>query len=146
MTEVKIKKLYDDSQIPTYGTIASAGMDLYAHLPEGFVVINPHETKKIGTGIAVEPPTGTFGAIFPRSGLSAKEGLRPANCVGVCDWDYRGEYIVAMHNDTDKPRTINPGDRIAQLVFLPYVQANVVEVDELENTERADGGFGSTGK
>lgn len=145
--EIKIQKLYEDAEIPTYGSVLSAGMDLYAHLGEHeMLLIKPHETIKVGTGIAVEPPVGYFGAVFARSGLATKQGLRPANCVGVCDWDYRGEYIVALHNDSEEEREIRNGDRIAQLVFLPYITGEIKVVDELSNTERGDGGFGSTGK
>lgn len=145
--EIKIQKLYEDAEIPTYGSALSAGMDLYAHLEEHeMLLIKPHETIKVGTGIAVEPPVGYFGAVFARSGLATKQGLRPANCVGVCDWDYRGEYIVALHNDSEEEREVRNGDRIAQLVFLPYITGEIKVVDELSNTERGDGGFGSTGK
>lgn len=145
--EIKIQKLYEDAEIPTYGSVLSAGMDLYAHLGEHeMLLIKPHETIKVGTGIAVEPPVGYFGAVFARSGLATKQGLRPANCVGVCDWDYRGEYIVALHNDSEEEREVRNGDRIAQLVFLPYITGEIKVVDELSDTERGDGGFGSTGK
>ena len=145
--EIKIQKLYEDAEIPTYGSALSAGMDLYAHLGEHeTLLIKPHGTIKVGTGIAVEPPVGYFGAVFARSGLATKQGLRPANCVGICDWDYRGEYIVALHNDSDEEKEIRNGDRIAQLVFLPYITGEIKVVDELSNTERGDGGFGSTGK
>jgi dUTP pyrophosphatase len=140
--EIKIKKLYEDSQIPTRGSEYAAGYDLYAH--EG-ATIKPHETAKIGTGVAIQPPKDTFGAVFARSGLAAKQGLRPANCVGVCDYDYTGEYIVALHNDSNEERTIAAGERIGQVVFIPYVNVSFVEVDELEETERGAGGFGSTG-
>lgn len=145
--EIKIQKLYEDAEIPTYGSALSAGMDLYAHLGEHeMLLIKPHETIKVGTGIAVEPPVGYFGAVFARSGLATKQGLRPANCVGVCDWDYRGEYIVALHNDSEEEREVRNGDRIAQLVFLPYITGEIKVVGELSDTERGDGGFGSTGK
>jgi dUTP pyrophosphatase len=140
--EIKIKKLYEDSQIPTRGSEYAAGYDLYAH--EG-ATIKPHETAKIGTGVAIQPPKDTFGAVFARSGLAAKQGLRPANCVGVCDYDYTGEYIVALHNDSNEERTIAAGERIGQVVFIPYANVSFVEVDELEETERGAGGFGSTG-
>jgi dUTP pyrophosphatase len=140
--EIKIKKLYEDSQIPTRGSEYAAGYDLYAH--EG-ATIKPHETAKIGTGVAIQPPKDTFGAVFARSGLATKQGLRPANCVGVCDYDYTGEYIVALHNDSNEERTIAAGERIGQVVFIPYVNVSFVEVDELEETERGAGGFGSTG-
>ena len=140
--EIKIKKLYEDSQIPTRGSEYAAGYDLYAH--EG-ATIKPHETAKIGTGVAIQPPKDTFGAVLARSGLATKQGLRPANCVGVCDYDYTGEYIVALHNDSNEERTIGAGERIGQVVFIPYVNVSFVEVDELEETERGAGGFGSTG-
>jgi dUTP pyrophosphatase len=140
--EIKIKKLYEDSQIPTRGSEYAAGYDLYAH--EG-ATIKPHETAKIGTGVAIQPPKDTFGAVFARSGLATKQGLRPANCVGVCDYDYTGEYIVALHNGSNEERTIAAGERIGQVVFIPYVNVSFVEVDELEETERGAGGFGSTG-
>ena len=140
--EIKIKKLYEDSHIPTRGSEYAAGYDLYAH--EG-ATIKPHETAKIGTGVAIQPPKDTFGAVFARSGLAAKQGLRPANCVGVCDYDYTGEYIVALHNDSNEERVVEAGERIGQVVFIPYVKVSFVEVDELEETERGAGGFGSTG-
>ena len=140
--KIKIKKLYEDSVIPTRGSEYAAGYDLYAH--EG-ASIKPHETVKIGTGVAIQPPKDTFGAVFARSGLATKQGLRPSNCVGVCDYDYTGEYIVALHNDSNEERTVEAGERIGQVVFIPYVNVSFVEVDELEETERGAGGFGSTG-
>lgn len=143
--EVRIKRLKESAIIPTRGSKKAAGYDLYACCDD-VVVIEPHKTEKIGTGLAIQPPKRYFGAIMARSGLATKYGLRPANCTGVCDEDYTGEYIVALHNDTDYPQVINPGDRIAQLVFLPYINVEFYEVDELDNTERGDGGFGSTGK
>ena len=143
--EVKIKKLKDTAVIPTKGSSEAAGYDLYACCDD-VVIIEPHKTEKIGTGLAIQPPIGYFGAIFARSGLATKNGLRPANCTGVCDQDYLGEYIVALHNDTNYAQEINPGDRIAQLVFLPYINVDFCEVDKLDYTERGDGGFGSTGK
>ena len=144
--EIPVKKLYEDSQLPTKGSQYAAGYDLYAHIPEGSVTIEPHTTAKVGSGVAIGLPPGMFGAIFARSGLATKQGLRPANCVGVCDYDYTGEYIVALHNDTDEAKTINNGDRIAQVVLLPYIlDDGIVEVEELPETERGDGGFGSTG-
>ena len=144
--EIKIKKLYKNSVIPTRGSEYAAGYDLYAYLGEWDAIhIKPHETAKIGTGVAIQPPKDTFGAVFARSGLAAKQGLRPANCVGVCDYDYTGEYIVALHNDSNEERVIENGERIGQVVFIPYVNVTFVEVDELDATERGDGGFGSTG-
>lgn len=145
MISVQIKKLNDKATIPTRGSEYSAGYDLYACINED-VTINPHETVKIGTGLAIAVPNGYFGAIFARSGLAAKSGLRPANCVGVADSDYRGEYIVALHNDSEIARTISCGDRIAQLVIMPFLAVDFLETQELDKTERGDGGFGSTGK
>ena len=142
--DVKIKKLNPNAHIPTKGSDKAAGYDLYACIEEA-IEIQPQKMAKIGTGIAITPPEGYFGAIFARSGLSTKRGLRPANCVGACDEDYTGEYIVVLYNDSNLVQTIEPGERIAQLVFLPYISVNMIEVDELEETERGDGGFGSTG-
>ena len=142
---VKCTKLNDMAVIPTRGSNFAAGWDLYAAISEA-VTIPAHKTEKIGTGLAFELPHGTFGAVFARSGLATKEGLRPANCVGVCDEDYRGEYIVALHNDTDEDKTINPGDRIAQLVIMPYITPMLETATDLSFTERGAGGFGSTGK
>lgn len=142
---VKIVKLNTNATIPTQGSAKAAGFDLYTCL-DNEVKIEPHSTAKIPTGLSIQPPAGYFGAIFARSGLASKEGLRPANCVGCCDEDYTGEYIVALHNDSDVERVVSPNERIAQLVFLPYISANFVEVDKLDNTERGSGGFGSTGK
>lgn len=141
---VKYKKLNDYAQEPTRGSEDAAGYDLYAAI-EGPVTIQPHATEKIGTGLSFELPGNTFGAIYARSGLATKKGLRPANCVGVCDEDYRGEYIVAMHNDSEEAYTIEPGERIAQLILCPYIPMALIPVEELTETERGDGGFGSTG-
>lgn len=143
--KINIKKLNENAIIPTRGSEGAAGMDLYA-CTSSPIVIMPHNTVKVGTGLAIEIPDGYFGAIFARSGLATKQGLRPSNCVGVCDSDYRGEYIVALHNDTNEPQTINPMERIAQLVIMPYLSVEFNEVDELDDTERGSGGFGSTGK
>lgn len=144
--EIKIKKLYKDAMIPSRGSEQAAGYDLYACLG-GFesCKINPGTTMKIGTGIAAEIPEGYFGAVFARSGLATKKGLRPANCVGVVDSDYRGEIMVALHNDDKEPQTIQAYERIAQLVILPYLNVSFTEVNELSDTERGEGGFGSTG-
>lgn len=142
---VKVKRLTDTAVLPTRGSEHAAGYDLYADV-KNQVMISPHETEKIGTGLAIEIPDGYFGAIFARSGLASKQGLRPANCVGVCDSDYRGEYIVAVHNDSNHPRFIDPGERIAQLVVMPYLPVTFDEVTELTDTNRGEGGFGSTGK
>lgn len=145
--QINIKKLNNEAIIPTRGSDYAAGYDLYANcLPDGYAVIEPHKTVKIGTGLAIEIPNGYFGAIVARSGLATKTGLRPANCIGICDSDYRGEYIVALHNDTDYKQVINHGDRIAQLVVMPYLTVGFNEVENLNDTERGDDGFGSTGK
>ena len=144
MSVVKIQKLREDAIIPTRGSVNAAGYDLYAAIPEK-VYILPHSTGKIKTGLAMELPDNTFGAIFARSGLATKQGLRPANCVGVCDSDYRGEYIVAVHNDTDTVQVVYPGEKIAQLILLPFLPIDFQMVDELSETERGEDGFGSTG-
>jgi dUTP pyrophosphatase len=141
---VRYKKLNDLAKEPTRGSAAAAGYDLYAASSEP-ITIPAHQTIKVGTGLAFELPDSTFGAIFARSGLATKKGLRPANCIGVCDSDYRGEYIVVLHNDTNIDQTIDPQERIAQLVLLPYIPIIFEEVQELENTERGQSGFGSTG-
>ena len=147
MATVQIKKLNERAKLPTTGSQYAAGYDLYACLDgDGVVTIPPHHTVRVGSGIAVALPEGTFGAVFARSGLASKEGLRPANCVGVVDCDYRGECIVAVHNDSDTDRTIHDGDRIAQMVLLPYLPMEFEEVGELPETARGAGGFGSTGK
>ena len=143
--EVSIKLLNDLAKLPTRGSEEAAGYDLYA-ATDAPVYIKPHETEKIGTGLSIALPRHAMGAIFARSGLATKNGLRPANCVGVCDSDYRGEYIVAIHNDTDEIQTIQPGDRIAQLIVMPYFSVVWNQVDELDETKRGDGGFGSTGQ
>lgn len=144
--EIKVKKLKDNAELPTRGSEYAAGYDLYACLNEHEIMAIPaHETAKIGTGLAFELPDNTFAAIFARSGLATKQGLRPANCVGVCDSDYRGEYIVAIHNDSNETKYIEGGERIAQMVLMPYINMNFIESD-LSETERGEGGFGSTGK
>ena len=144
--KIEITKLRENAKIPTRGSERAAGYDLYACLECDKIEIAPHTTAKIGTGLALAIPDGYFGAVFARSGLAAKEGLRPANCVGVCDSDYRGEYIVALHNDSDAVRTVSNGDRIAQLVVMPFLSVEFEEVDALDETQRGAGGFGSTGK
>lgn len=143
--KINIKKLKNNAKIPTRGSAEAAGYDLYTCI-EKPITIPAHSTEKIGTGLAIEIPGGYFGAIFARSGLATKEGLRPANCVGCCDSDYRGEYIVALHNDTNEAKLIMPDERIAQLVVMPYLAVKFNEVDELPNTDRGEGGFGSTGR
>lgn len=145
--EVKVKKLNPAATIPTFGSDEAAGCDLYANLADegGMVVIRPGTKRFIKTGIAMEIPKGYGGFLYARSGLACKQGLRPANCVGVIDSDYRGELIVALYNDAQEERTVSHGDRIAQLVIAPYLRPTFVEVNELDDTERGDGGFGHTG-
>jgi dUTP pyrophosphatase len=143
-TKVKIHFLNDKAKMPSCGSRYAAGYDLYS-ICDDIVKIGPHETVKMKTGIAIEIPDGFFGAIFARSGIATKRGLAPANKVGVIDSDYRGELIVALHNDTDKVQLVEPGERIAQLVIMPYLNVEFAEVDNLSDTERGEGGFGSTG-
>lgn len=145
MVKVNIKKLDENAVIPKRGSDQAAGYDLYACLDTESCTIMPHETVKIGTGLSIEVPVGYFGGIFARSGLATKSGLRPANCVGVADSDYRGEYIIALHNDTDKVQRINQHERIAQLVIMPFLSVDFQEIEELDETGRGSGGFGSTG-
>ncbi|MBE6592456.1 MAG: dUTP diphosphatase [Ruminococcaceae bacterium] len=141
---MNIKKLNENATIPTYGSEFAAGADLYACL-EGDVTIEPAQTVLIHTGLAMEIPEGLVGLIYARSGLASKKGLAPANKVGVIDSDYRGEIMVALHNHGDKPQTISHGERIAQIVFAPFYAADFKLVDELSDTVRGAGGFGSTG-
>lgn len=152
---IKYTTVRDGAPAPSICTPFSAGSDLHAYIDEvdfvdvkgnGGVKVAPGETRKINTGIAIELPTGFFGAIFARSGLATKHGIRPANCVGVIDSDYRGEIIVAIHNDSKEDFIIYDGDRIAQLVIIPYVTPTFIYAPGLSDTERSDGGFGSTGK
>lgn len=142
--KIKYVKLKDNAIVPFKADKYSAGYDLSAAIDEP-ITITPHTTVKIGTGLSIQPPVGYFGAVFARSGISTKEGLRPANCVGVCDESYRGEYIVPIHNDSENVRIIKPEQRIAQLIFLPYIDGEFEEVKELSNTDRGDRGFGSSG-
>lgn len=151
MESIKIKKLTETAKLPTRGSEQAAGYDLYADSinigeRDWVLRIDPGQTVKIGTGVAVAIPEGYFGGIYARSGLSIKNGLAPANKVGVIDSDYRGEIVVALHNHSDKRQLIRQGDRIAQLIVQPYCSFEWQEVDKLDDTERGDGGFGSTGK
>ncbi len=143
--KVNIKKLNECAVTPTYGTEYSAGADLY-NLPGCDVTVAPHATVLIHTGISVEIPEGYCGLIFARSGLATKRGLAPANKVGVIDADYRGEIMVALHNHTDSPAMVEGGERVAQLAIVPFLKAEFNEVEELSETVRGEGGFGSTGK
>lgn len=142
---INVKKLNDTAIVPTRGHEGDAGFDLYACLDEP-ITIGAGKTVKVPTGLSIAIPDGYFGAVFARSGLATKQGLRPANCVGVCDAPYRGEYIIALHNDSDEDRVVNPKDRIAQLIIMPFLTAQFNLVSELDETERGAGGFGSTGK
>ncbi len=143
--DVKIKKLRENAIVPTYGSEFAAGADLYAAVDEA-VTIEVGETKLIPTGIALSIPMGFAGLIYARSGLASKRGLAPANKVGVVDSDYRGEVMVALHNHGKEAQTIEAGERIAQMVIAPYVTANFILSDELDDTVRGEGGFGSTGR
>ena len=142
---MNIKKLNENARIPTYGSEFAAGADLYACL-DADVTIAPAETLLIHTGLAMQIPEGLVGLIYARSGLASKKGLAPANKVGVIDSDYRGEIMVALHNHGTIPQTVSDGERIAQIVFAPYYAAEFSVVDELDDTTRGSGGFGSTGK
>ena len=144
-TIVKIKKMNESAIIPTRGSDAAAGYDLYAILDNEQFAIAPHSTVMIDTGLAFALPDNTFGAIFARSGLASKKGLRPGNCVGVIDSDYRGSVKVALHNDSNKFQVITANERVAQLVILPYIPVEFEEVNELDETNRGKNGFGSTG-
>ena len=145
MGPVHVKKLRENAVLPTYGSAEAAGADLYACLDEA-VVIEPGMTVFIPTGLAMELPKGYVGLIYARSGLACKRGLAPANKVGVIDSDYRGEFIVALHNHGDAAQTVASGERIAQLLVMPILAPAFDEVDSLDDTQRAAGGFGSTGR
>ena len=142
---VRIKKTDERAILPTYGTEYSAGADLYALL-DGEIEIKPHETYFVRTGISLEIPEGYCGLVFARSSMGAKRGLAPANKVGVIDADYRGEIMVTLHNHSEKVATVAPGERIAQLAIVPFLKAEFEECDELSDTVRGEGGFGSTGR
>jgi dUTP pyrophosphatase len=143
--QVKIKKLSEKAILPTYGSPYSAGADLYACIDED-IIVEPGKTVFVKTGLAMEIPVGFAAFIYARSGLACKKGLAPANKVGVVDCDYRGEVMVALHNHSDEARTVSVGERIAQLVIAPYYTADFCECDELSDTVRGEGGFGSTGR
>ena len=142
--KIRYKKLNERATAPTYGTEYSAGADLYS--AEDAITVAPHATYLVHTGISVEIPEGYCGLIFARSGLASKRGLAPANKVGVIDADYRGEVMVALHNHTDAPAAIEAGERIAQLAIVPFLKAEYEAAEELSETVRGAGGFGSTGK
>lgn len=142
--EVKIKKLNDNAIIPTRGSEQAAGSDIYACIDKE-VQINPHETVKIPTGFATEMLNGTVALVYSRSGLATKKGLVICQGTAVIDSDYRGEWFIPLHNDTNEVRTVEPNDRIAQVVFTDFIVPEFTVVNELMNTERGEGGFGSTG-
>lgn len=145
MSAIAVKKLRENAILPTYGSPEAAGADLYACL-EKSVTIGAGETVFIPTGLAMEVPKGCAGLIYARSSLGAKRGLAPANKVGVIDSDYRGEISVALHNHGSVAQEVNPGDRIAQLLITPVLTPPYQEADQLTDTHRGTGGFGSTGK
>lgn len=142
---IKIKKLKETARLPERGSAEAAGYDVFACIDDTIELL-PHTTEKIGTGLAFELPVGYWMGVFARSGLATKEGLRPSNCTGVIDSDYRGEVIVALHNDSHFTRYIRPQEKIAQLIVLPAIEWSIEEKNELDETERGSGGFGSTGK
>lgn len=147
MIDVKVKRLTDTAKLPTYGSEKAACFDLYA---DADAEIAPGGTIMIPTGLSMQPMSyatngGYVGLIYARSGMASKKGLRPANCVGVVDEDYRGNIIVALHNDSDEVQIVERGDRIAQMMWMPFEQSKLIEVDELDDTERGEGGFGHTG-
>ena len=141
---VAVKLLYPRAKMPTYGSVDAAGADLYA-VTDGPVTVAPGQTVLIHTGLALAIPQGFVGLVYARSGLATKQGLAPANKVGVIDADYRGELMVALHNHSGETRTVECGDRIAQLVIAPYLTAQFTQQEELDDTVRGEGGFGSTG-
>lgn len=141
---LKIRKINPRAVIPTYGSVYSAGADLYACL-ESNAVIAPGQTVMIPTGLTMEIPESHAGLVYARSGLASKRGLAPANKVGVIDSDYRGEVIVALHNHSVETQTVSPGERIAQLVITPVLSCDFIEAEALGETDRGGGGFGSTG-
>ena len=145
MNVVRVKMLKDGAKLPTYGSAQAAGADLYACIPEA-VTIGPGETAFVPTGIALEVPVGCAGLIYARSGMACKRGLAPANKVGVVDSDYRGEIIVALHNHGNVPQTVENGERVAQFVITPVLTPVYEVAEDLSDTARDQGGFGSTGK
>ena len=145
MSTIRVKKLREKANLPTYGSQWAAGADLYACL-EAPVTIEPHQTVMVPTGLALEVPVGCAGLIYARSSMGAKRGLAPANKVGVIDSDYRGEVMVALHNHGTVAQTVEPGERVAQLLITPVLTPAYEETSELSDTVRGVGGFGSTGK
>ena len=142
--KVNVKRLTPTAKLPTYGSAFAAGADLYSD--EGAFTVAPGETYLVHTGVSVEIPEGYAGFVHARSGMATKRGLAPANKVGVIDADYRGEVMVALHNHSNEPRTVEAGERVAQLVIAPFLKAEFEEAESLTETERGAGGFGSTGR
>lgn len=145
MEKIRIKLLREGAQIPAYGTDGAAGADLYACMEED-VTIQPGETAKILTGVSMEIPCGCVGLVFARSSMGVKRNLAPANKVGVIDSDYRGEIMVMLHNHGSTPQTVIPGERVAQILIMPVFTPGFTVAEELSDTTRGQGGFGSTGK
>ena len=145
MNKIRVKKLRANAILPTYGSVEAAGADLYACL-EASITIEPGQTAWVPTGIAMEVPKGCAGLVYARSGMACKRGLAPANKVGVIDSDYRGEITVVLHNHGTAAQTVEPGERIAQMVITPVLTPAYEEVEEVSNTGRGQGGFGSTGQ
>lgn len=143
--DIKIKKLKENAKIPTRGSIEAAGNDIYACI-ENEVEIPPHKTVKIPTGFAAEMLKGTVALVYSRSGIATKRGLVVCQGTAVIDSDYRGEWFIPLHNDSEELQTVNPGERIAQVIFTDFIVPEFAEVDELSDTERGSGGFGSTGR
>lgn len=146
LPQVRVKKLNSKAVLPQYGSLCAAGADLYACTAGEVLTVLPGQTVFVKTGLALEVPAGYAGLIYARSGVACKRGLAPANKVGVIDSDYRGEIMVALHNHSNEPQQVEDGERIAQLVITPYLTVEFIESEELDNTARGDGGFGSTGK
>lgn len=149
MLDLKFKRLTDTMTVPIKAHSTDACFDIYADAlsfrSDGEIRIAPHETVKIPTGFATNIPQGYWAAIFARSGLATKQGLRPANCVAVIDEPYTGEWLIPIHNDTNEVKVVHHGDRIAQFTLLPYFDTNLIEVNELDSTDRGSNGFGSSG-
>ena len=144
--QIKIKKLYHDTIIPTKAHSTDACFDIYAYLNEPFVVINPGQSVKINTGFVTEIPKGYYCDVYARSGLGIKKGLRPSNCVGIIDADYRGEWVVALYNDSDEVQKVSNGDRIAQFAVKEVIPCELIVSDTLSDSERVEDGLGSSGK
>lgn len=143
---MNIRKLSDLAHIPTKADDDSAGFDLYAVVADGEATVLPGQTLTVGSGYAFEIPQGYFGGVFPRSGISTKHGIRLSNCVAVIDSSYRGEVKIPLYNDSGSAYTVRNGDRVAQLIIIPYHRETLVETDKLSDTDRGDQGFGHSGR